>query len=773
MRRALIGLALGALVSGCVKRRNTLPRTASEVPVTAAWVVDMEAAKPPTGTPSDLVSAGTATLAKRNLAHMPLPATEWAGDFDRRRASSWRMSWLDERAGDDGVLLLVELRPYFDNTSVGRYRWIVGVDVIGAPATKPERTVDDRFEVPVFLQFTYQGAEEAIEAAEPEIMRRLGFVIDSVLQDPDGDWSLEGDDGGSMAEPPPAPEPVPAVETASTTGVQGPIYFVMLDRFEDGDPSNNEPGHAPKDPQGYHGGDLQGLIGRLDHLVDLGVKTVWVSPLTQAQWTKAGATGGFHGYWMQDPFAVDVHWGTEDDVRTLRRELTARGMSLVLDVVTNHTGYDSTLREDNPDWFHHNGPVQDWHDPVQAETYDVHGLPDLAQENPEVRDWLLAAADHWLALAEPDGFRMDAVRHVPLSFWQQYNRAVLDKAGEDFLLLGELFDGRPTAVAETWRGGAFRQMFDFPLHYAMVDVFCRDEAPAKLAAMVELDRVYPDPNGLVTFLDNHDLPRIRTVCGGDATRLTNAWTFLYGTRGMPSLTYGTEAELEGAEEPDNRADMRFKDTVTAQLLRKLAKVRTATPGLRGAKTRVVEARDDLLAMMRVAEDGLALVAWNRGKEPAWVQLPLDVPPIRNARDAMTGEQLSLRMRQDRRAPRIEVAPGIVRLIELEAASPGNIADWAGGRPSETRVTFEVTGFDGDTLGVVGGAPELGAWDPAASRKLVRDGDAWRGEATVPAGTVLEYKLVATDDGATVWEDRPNRYIHVQDGGPVQLAWGEG
>ena len=177
-------------------------------------------------------------------------------------------------------------------------------------------------------------------------------------------------------------------------------------------------------------------------------------------------------------------------------------------------------------------------------------------------------------VARPDGFRLDAVKHLPLEFWAKFNGSF------DVMLLGELLDGDPGTVARTWREGKFTSMFDFPLGFAIADVFCRGESPAKLAAVLTNDRRYPDPSALVTLVDNHDLPRIMSQCGGDVEKVKQALAFLISMRGVPSIIWGTEVGFDGAKEPDNRKSMRFVTApVKAQITSGLTQ-RSDNPSLR-------------------------------------------------------------------------------------------------------------------------------------------------------------------------------------------------
>ena len=200
-------------------------------------------------------------------------------------------------------------------------------------------------------------------------------------------------------------------------------------------------------------------------------------------------------------------------------------------------------------------------------------------------------------VARPDGFRLDAVKHLPLGFWAKFNGSF------DFMLLGELLDGDPGAVARTWREGRFTSMFDFPLGFAIADVFCRGESPSKLAAVLTNDRRYPDAAQLVTLVDNHDLPRIMSQCGGDVEKVKQALAFLISMRGVPSIIWGTEVGFDGAKEPDNRKSMRFVEHPLREHIAKWMKVRANSVALREGVAVPVEVTTDRVVIARVAADG--------------------------------------------------------------------------------------------------------------------------------------------------------------------------
>jgi glycosidase len=335
----------------------------------------------------------------------------------------------------------------------------------------------------------------------------------------------------------------------------------MVDRFWNGDPSNDGADADPADPQGWHGGDLRGVIEKLDHLQHLGIRTVWLSPIFQSRGEKHGDWGAFHGYWTWDPYEIEPRFGSEGDLKELADALHARGMRLVLDFVANHVGPGAPLLREHPDWVHGEGDVRDWNDAAQVLSHDVHGLPDLAQEREDVADWLIGAGRKWVRVAGIDGYRLDAVKHVPSEFWRRFNGEMRATAGDEFLLIGEYFDGDPWALARAWEAGGFGYMFDFPLYFAVLDSTCGGADPRRVDAVLSQDRAYgARAGGLVGFADNHDVPRLFAACGGDAASAEAVLARIAAERAQVSVTWGTETAAAGGKEPENRASMDWSAT---------------------------------------------------------------------------------------------------------------------------------------------------------------------------------------------------------------------
>ena len=318
------------------------------------------------------------------------------------------------------------------------------------------------------------------------------------------------------------------------------------------------------------------------------------------------------------------------------------------------------------------------------------------------------------------------MKHVPLDFWARFNA---EPGVVDRLRLGELLDGDASEVASTWSKGGFTAMFDFPLGFAIADVFCRGDAPAKLAAVLTNDRRYADPSSLVTLADNHDLPRIMSVCGKDQAKVTEALTFLLTARGVPSLTWGTEVGLDGEKEPDNRKSMRFVEHPFRALISTWLNARKDRPSLREGATLLLEATEQSLVLARVTEAEASVVYVNH-----------------------SGARRTPVLLDGQAKPDVEPVPAGVTVRTVT----GDFAALAKKARAQARgeVTRPVT-FDGEGY-VVGSGPELGDWHPEKSVRLPAT-------LQLPVGGVFEFKRLTRDIGGVRWEPGANRLLLVPAG----------
>lgn len=520
------------------------------------------------------------------------------------------------------------------------------------------------------------------------------------------------------------------------------IYFVLVDRFFNADPAND--GRIDlRDPAAFHGGDLRGLREKIPWIEGLGFDTVWISPVWEMRTEPFFGHAAFHGYWVRNPAAVEPRFGTAAELRLLRDALDARGMRLVLDMVYNHLSFDAPLRAERPGWFHPALPIEDWDDPAHLQRREVHGLPDLAQELPEVRAWIDGWTRRWIEEIRPAGFRIDAVRHMPTDFLAGLSASVKAQAGAGFWLLGEIFDGDPVRVEAQRQAAGLDAVFDFPLRYAMVDVFCKGQHPGRIAATLSLDSLYRDPQSRVTFLDNHDVPRILSECGGDPDRVDAAITFLLAVRGQPSIYYGTESGLSGNTEAENRRDMRFTLAPTGAWIRDRLAWRRAGGALWSqGRTEVIALSPDRLTLRRTCGPAEGCPAPREGR--------ISVVRVDDRRVVTSASEIPTAW------------DGVQRRQTVGAwfrYDPGPAPGPAGSPAFEIRL--------------VGASPELGAWSPDRALPLRADPAAVPAGLPLEIGTALACKLVrrAGPDQPWEWEPGPDRFLLAAPG-EYTLRWGE-
>lgn len=520
------------------------------------------------------------------------------------------------------------------------------------------------------------------------------------------------------------------------------IYFILVDRFFNA--RNQSPDIDLSDKAGWHGGDLEGIRQKLPWLQALGITKIWLSPVFTAAHEKFFGNGAFHGYWTYDLSKLDPTFGTEEDFKALANDAKELGMELILDFVVNHVGYGSPLVEQKPTWFHPALTIEDWNDYDQLVNRQVHGLPDLDQSNPEVYAYIANAAWKWLAMPNVAGFRLDAVKHVDNAFWARFNQE-LQSGKKNIMLIGEYFDGDPKKVDEIQKNGKFTQMFDFPLSYALRDVFCDGKSLAGLASIITNDRLYSNPNNMVTFIDNHDMPRFISLCRDDVSAMSRALRVMLAWRGIPSLYYGTEAPLAGEKEPDNRADMDFNRADLYPVIQSALRMRAKNPVFAKGRTATLHYQPGFVVFARELGEQQALIIINQSDNAQNYVLPQG-----KWRDAESHRMIMAMA---------NVRPRTVQILVNKDAQKPIIDD------SLKKVTFRVPS-DGFTYAITGSAPELGNWNPANAPKTTSEI-----VVELPAQTVVSYKLVRlAGDGNVTWASGDNRELFTDKADVVDVTW---
>ncbi len=340
------------------------------------------------------------------------------------------------------------------------------------------------------------------------------------------------------------------------------IYLIVPDRFADGDTTNDSIAGMPdtvrrNDPFGRHGGDLQGIISRLDYLKDLGVTALWLTPVVENNTTR----GSYHGYGTTDLYKIDARFGSDDLYRTFVREAHLRGLKVIMDHVNNHISTDHPWIKNlpTPDWL--NGTVENHQKPFNSkpELDDIHSdsltkqratngwfddhLADLNQRNPFVAQYLKQSTLWWIEFSGIDGIREDTYPYIDPEFREAWCRSVTEEYPR-FNIVGEVWVQDPVFLAPYQRGSFLPRRIKPELpsitDFGMFDAFLRTFADSSgkienIFTVLAKDFLFPDPDKLVVFLDNHDIRRVMFNVNGDVKRFKLALMTLLTTRGIPEI----------------------------------------------------------------------------------------------------------------------------------------------------------------------------------------------------------------------------------------------
>ena len=453
------------------------------------------------------------------------------------------------------------------------------------------------------------------------------------------------------------------------------IYLIMPDRFADGDPSNNMPKDAApgtydrKAAKAYHGGDLKGIRDHLPYLKDLGVTTLWLNPIVDND----NSSETYHGYGATDLYAVEDHFTTLPEFQQLVDAAHQQGIKILLDMVPNHVGpkHPWATSQPAPGWLHgttENHINTDYDYPPVTDPHAVEKnyrsardgwfanvLPDLAQENPLVAQYLLQNAYWWMEIGGVDGYRIDTFPYVPRTFWTTYLQR-LQSTYPNFFAVGEVYNFEPPVVSY-FAGGQkgfdgidthLTTTFDFPMNSAIREVVNHGASAKKIVDVLRQDRLYPHPELLVTFIGNHDMKRFVTDAGGSTAKLKLGFSLLATLRGIPQIYFGDEIAMPGGDDPDNRRDFPggfpgdprnafTQDGRTPEEqdvyahVQGLLKLRREHPALRIGEQKHVVVTDDYYIFTRETTGERLLVVFYKGETEKSLAVDLTDTTIANAK----------------------------------------------------------------------------------------------------------------------------------------------
>lgn len=471
------------------------------------------------------------------------------------------------------------------------------------------------------------------------------------------------------------------------------MYLILPDRFANGDPTNDEPADRPNShdrskARAYHGGDLRGIRDHLPYLKDLGVTTLWLTPIL-----KNATPDEYHGYGAVDLYTVDPHLGTVENYQELVAEAHKQRMKIFFDAVPNHVGPHHPWLDNPPlpDWFHgtkehhidSNAPVKDsfYAVPEQQQNdlfellVDPHAtdrlkrnstegwflgiLPDLNTENPVVQQYLIQNAIWWTETSGLDGFRIDTLAYIDRRSWTGW-LAALRKVYPSFFTIGEVYHPDPS-VTSRFEGGqrgwdgvdtGLTTLFDFPLYFVLRDVLLRDAPAGRIADVLRHDSLYPRSNVLLPFFSNQHTKRFASEPGSSPAKLRLAYGLVLTLRGIPQLYYGDEIGMPGGGDGDNRHDFPggWKDDArsaftsegrtpeeqaTFSYVQDLLRVRREHPALQSGNLWHLSSDASSYVFLRETEEERMIVAFNKSREPIELRIPLNDTPAKGIGAART------------------------------------------------------------------------------------------------------------------------------------------
>ena len=470
------------------------------------------------------------------------------------------------------------------------------------------------------------------------------------------------------------------------------LYLIVPDRFANGDPTNDEPAEFPgshdrSKARAYHGGDLRGIRDHMGYLKDLGVTTVWLTPIV-----KNGAPEDYHGYGAVDLYTVDPHLGTMEETQQLVQAAHKEHMKVFLDVVPNHVGPLHPWVSDppTPDWFH-GTPKQHLSSfaPLKEDFYGVHEkkepatdllelledphaspafrknltegwfwgiLPDMNTENPLVVEYFLQNSIWWAESSGLDGYRVDTVPYVSRRFWEEWHQG-LRRIYPRLSTIGEVFHRDPEVTSffaggrKGWDGidTELTTVFDFPIYFTLRDVLFHGAPAGRITDILRQDSLYPHPEYLVPFVGNHDVTRLAGESGATPAKVRLAFGLTLTLRGIPELYYGDEIGMPGGGDPDNRRDFPGGWTGDAQnaflregrtreqkelfgYVQSLLRLRREHAALRSGKLWHLASDDSSYVFIRETEEEKLVVAFHNGSTNREVKISLRDTPAQEASD---------------------------------------------------------------------------------------------------------------------------------------------
>lgn len=397
------------------------------------------------------------------------------------------------------------------------------------------------------------------------------------------------------------------------------FYFVMPDRFVNGDPKNDmgsttipesRGGFDPTSKGHFHGGDLAGLKGKLPYLQEMGITAIWMTPIMRNQAVQ-GDSSGYHGYWVLDFNEIDPHLGSNEELVDFIDAAHDMNIKVFFDIIANHSAdvikyeecidkgpgdcpyktkeqiangdtYTVTIPEGkenikHPAWLndpkYYNNQGDSFWQGESAVYGDFAGLDDINTQDPAVVKGMIDIFKEVVSEFKPDGFRIDTVKHVDVEFWAEFSPAIVEHAKKEgipqFFMFGEVYDGNPKVLSKYTTEGNMQSVLDFGIQSAIYQTLVDRKGTDELAKVFANDVMYKDHDSdasqLINFTGNHDMGRFNYFLNNAKFEMTEqekieraklSNAMIYFSRGVPVVYYGDEQGFNGdGGDKGSRQDM--------------------------------------------------------------------------------------------------------------------------------------------------------------------------------------------------------------------------
>lgn len=444
------------------------------------------------------------------------------------------------------------------------------------------------------------------------------------------------------------------------------LYFMLVDRFNNGDKTIDKPVNDPEiqDKANYWGGDLEGITQKVNegYFNNLGISMIWLSPITQNPqegFVEYPAPhrkySGYHGYWPVTLTTVDNRFGSSADLEILVQSTHDKNMNMILDYVSNHVHEQNINYRKHPEWAtildlpDGRKNIRIW-DEFRLTTWFDTFIPSLNFDLPEVEDMMSDSAMFWITKYNIDGFRHDATKHIPTPYWRTLTKKLRDETTRDFIFqIGETFGSRE--LIRSYVGSDMLDgQFDFNLYFDMRNIMATDNEPfTKLTqSLKESLKFYGSHSLMGNITGNHDLPRFITFASGALSfneddkaagwnrdiqiidtigyyKLLQVTAFINTIPGIPVIYYGDEIGMPGAGDPDNRRPMKFDNLTRFEKMVKdqttqLIQLRRNNLALIYGDFILLHSDENSMVYARKYFDKISIVAFNKSKENKTVQV---------------------------------------------------------------------------------------------------------------------------------------------------------